>query len=34
MPEMMISKIPTKLNASSVSEKTINPKSVEKKIVK
>ena len=34
MPEMMISKIPTKLNASSVSEKTINHKSVEKKIVK
>jgi len=34
MPEMMISKMPTKLNASSVSEKTINPKSVEKKIVK
>jgi hypothetical protein len=34
MPEMMISKIPTKLNASRVSEKTINPKSVEKNIVK
>jgi hypothetical protein len=34
MPEMMISKIPTKLNESSVSEKIINPKSVEKKIVK